>query len=245
MFLRSYFLTFSPPKIAYFHGVKPIRNIIFDLGGVLLPVDYDAVLTAFGKLGPAPGASFYSQQAQQPLFDRLERGEITGGEFLFGLKQLFPDASENDLTAAWNAILGRFASERLELLKKIRKHYRIFLLSNTNEIHIRRFLENLKTDNGVEDFTEYFEEVYFSYETGFRKPEKEIFELVLLENKLDAAETLFIEDTEANVHGALSVGIPTVWLHVKEGETVEQLFSEEGVLTEKAYSAVLMPENRL
>lgn len=221
--------------------MKPIRNIIFDLGGVLLPVDYSAVLSAFGKLGPGQEESFYSQQAQQPLFDQLERGEITGGEFLFGLKQLFPDASDNDLTLAWNAILGIFPSERFTLLKKIGKHYRIFLLSNTNEIHIRQFLENLKTVNGVEDFPSYFEEVYYSYETGFRKPEKEIFDLVLLENNLNASETLFIEDTEANVHAAVAAGIPTLWLRVKEGEILEDFFTGEGLLEERVASSVMVP----
>lgn len=221
--------------------MKPIRNIIFDLGGVLLPVDYSAVLTAFGKLGSSQTESFYSQQAQEPLFDQLERGEITGGEFLFGLKKRFPDTSEEALTLAWNAILGVFPAERFALLKKIRQHYRIFLLSNTNEIHIRQFLENLKTVNGVEDFTEYFEEVYYSYETGYRKPEKQIFELVLLENNLNAAETLFIEDTEANVHGALAAGIPTLWLRVKEGQTTEDYFTSEGLLKENIVDSVMPP----
>lgn len=211
------------------------------MGGVLLPVDYAAVLAAFGKLGPGQDETFYSQQSQQPLFDQLERGEITGGEFLFGLKQLFPTASEQDLTLAWNAILGVFPAERFKLLKKIRKHYRIFLLSNTNEIHIRQFLETLKTTNGVEDFTEYFEEVYYSYETGYRKPEKEIFDLVLLENNLDASETLFLEDTEANVHGALAAGIPTLWLKVKEGEKMEDYFTEEGMLVEGTELKILRP----
>ena len=198
----------------------------------MLPVDYLAVLTAFEKLGKTAGETFYSQQAQQPLFDRLERGEITGGEFLFELRQFFPEASEQDLTLAWNAILGKFPAERFRLLEKIRRHYRIFLLSNTNDIHIRQFLEDLKTHNGVEDFSSYFDEVYYSFETGFRKPEKEIFDLVLLENNLDAAETLFIEDTEANVHAAVAAGIPTVWLRVKEGETLEQVFSQNGTLNE-------------
>lgn len=214
----------------YLHLVKPIRNIIFDLGGVLLPVDYAAVLAAFAKLGPARGESFYSQHTQQPLFDRLEKGEISGGEFLFALKKQFPEASETDLASAWNAILGQFPAGRLTLLGKIRKHYRIFLLSNTNEIHIRQFLADMKTLPGPEDFADCFDGVYYSYETGFRKPEREIFELVLLENNLDASETLFLEDTEANVRAAVAVGIPTLWLRVKEGQEVESVFSEEGLL---------------
>lgn len=241
---RAVFVCVNAGHISYLHGVKPIRNIIFDLGGVLLPVDYPAVLNAFAKLGPEQNAGFYSQQSQQPLFDRLERGEITAGEFLFGLRQIFPDASEQDLNAAWNAILGIFPQNRLDLLDKVRRHYRIFLLSNTNEIHVREILTDLKNRLGVEDFATRFEEVYYSHETGFRKPEREIFELVLLENNLDASETLFIEDTEANAVGAVNAGIPTLWLRVTEGASVETLFDGDGKLTETfpEPNRLLLPE---
>lgn len=214
--------------------MKAIKNIIFDLGGVLLPVNYQAVLSAFGKLGNPQDESFYSQKSQSPIFDQLERGEITGGEFLFELKKQFPNASENDLTLAWNAILGKFSQERLELLKKIRKHYRLFLLSNTNAIHATQFLLDLKLHNSVENFGDFFDEIYYSHETGFRKPEKEIFELVLLENNLNASETIFIEDTEANVKGSVAAGLPTIWMKVHEGENLELLFSEDGILEESA-----------
>jgi putative hydrolase of the HAD superfamily len=219
--------------------VSKYKNIIFDLGGVLLPVDYHAVIRAFEQLGMPDADQFYSQQTQQPLFDRFERGEISGGEFLRTLKTFFPQADERELTHAWNAILGRFPEERLNLLTRAAKHYRLFLLSNTNEIHISRFLQDLKADFGLDNLNTHFEEVYFSYETGFRKPEREIYELVLLENNLIAEETLFIEDTEKNVTGALQVGIPTRYLHVHEGEKVEDLFCSEGLLTSD--SSVRMP----
>lgn len=214
----------------YIYDVKHVKNIIFDLGGVLLPVDYQAVLTAFAKLGTPQEPSFYSQQAQHPIFDQLEKGEISGGEFLFELKKQFPNASETDLTFAWNAILGKFSQERLELLKKIKKHYRIFLLSNTNAIHAAQFLKDLKEYNGIENFGDFFDEIYYSHETGFRKPDKEIFGLVILENNLDTSETIFIEDTEANVKGAVAAGLPTVWMKVHDGESLEMLFTPDGIL---------------
>jgi len=212
--------------------VKNIRNIIFDLGGVLLPINFAAVLESFNKLGDSVDTDFYSQQKQIPVFDRLERGESTPAEFLFELKKNFPNASDQDLTLAWNAILGTFPQNRFELLEKVRRHYRIFLLSNTNGIHVQQFLADMKANNNVEDFASYFEELYYSHETGFRKPERQIYELVLLENNLNAAETLFIEDTEANVHGAVAAGIPTLWLKVKEGEKIENVFDHKGNLKE-------------
>jgi FMN phosphatase YigB (HAD superfamily) len=216
--------------VLYIYYVKEIKNIIFDLGGVLLPVDYQAVINAFTKLGIQDAVHFYSQKEQQPLFDKIERGEISGGEFIFELKKIIPSATEEELTYAWNVILGLFPQSRLKMLEKIKKHYRVFLLSNTNEMHIKKVLGDLKEHNSVEDFISYFDEVYYSYETGFRKPEKEIYDLVLLENSLNASETLFIEDTEANVLGAVAAGIPTVWLKVKQGETIESVFTDEGKL---------------
>jgi len=216
--------------VIYIYYVKEIKNIIFDLGGVLLPVDYQAVILAFTQLGVNDAAHFYSQKEQQPLFDRIERGEISGGEFIFELKKIIPSAQEEELIFAWNAILGLFPPSRLQMLEKIRKHYRIFLLSNTNEIHIKKVTEDLKDYNSVEDFISYFDEVYYSYETGFRKPEKEIYDLVLLDNNLSASETIFIEDTEANVLGAVASGIPTVWLKVNQGEMLESIFTNDGKL---------------
>lgn len=210
--------------------MKPIKNIIFDLGGVLLPVSYEAVIAAFANLGVKDAAHFYSQKEQQPLFDKVERGEISSGEFIFELKKIIPTASEEQLVHAWNVILGLFPQNRLELLQKIKKHYRIFLLSNTNEIHIQKVKEDLNAHNNVPDFESYFDDVYYSYETGYRKPEKEIFDLVILENNLNTEETLFIEDTEANVRGAVQVGLPTVWLKVRERQSLEMLFDENGLL---------------
>ena len=216
--------------VIYIYYVKEVKNIIFDLGGVLLPVDYEAVIHAFTQLGINDAKHFYSQKEQQPLFDKIERGEISSGEFIFELKKIIPSASEAALTHAWNVILGLFPQHRLRMLEKIREHYRIFLLSNTNEIHIKKVLGDLKEHNSVEDFISYFDEVYYSYETGFRKPEKEIYDLVLLDNNLNADETIFIEDTEANVLGAVAAGIPTIWLRVGQGETVESIFTDEGKL---------------
>lgn len=216
--------------VIYIYYVKEIKNIIFDLGGVLLPVDYEAVIHAFTQLGIKDADHFYSQQEQQPLFDQMERGEISSGEFVFELKKLIPSATEEALTHAWNVILGLFPQNRLRMLQQIKKHYRIFLLSNTNEMHIKKVLGDLKEHNSEEDFISYFDEVYYSYETGFRKPEKEIYDLVLLDNNLNPSETVFIEDTEANVLGAVAAGIPTVWLKVRQGEAIESIFTDEGKL---------------
>lgn len=223
-----------------FSLMNEVKNIIFDLGGVLLPVSYQAVIDAFSTLGVSDAAHFYSQKEQQPLFDKIERGEMSSGEFIYELKKMIPEATETQLIDAWNAILGLFPSHRLHLLELVKKNYRIFLLSNTTEIHINKVEHDLKRHNEVEDFSSYFDTVYLSYEVGYRKPEKEIYDLVLLENNLNAEETLFIEDTEKNVQGALAAGIPTLWLKVNEGMAVEDFFTAEGMFRNMA--AITLPK---
>jgi len=200
--------------------------IIFDFGGVLLPVDYEAVVKAFAALDPDGNAHAYTQQKQLPLFDAFERGEMSPAEFLRELQNLFPRAAERQLLDAWNAILGQMPEARLLLLEKIRRHYRIFLLSNTNAIHAAHFEEQFRQRFGRLPDT-WFDAVYYSHECGFRKPEKAIFDLVLLENNLNAGRTLFFEDTFANIQGALQAGIPSVFVNIPEGRYTEQYFDTE------------------
>jgi len=200
--------------------------IIFDFGGILLPVDYQRVARSFDALMPSGTVQIYSQQKQLPIFDALERGETSAAEFLAALKEIFPAATEQQLQDAWNSILGQVPAERLALLEKVRKHYRIFLLSNTNVIHAAHFEKDFRERFGQLPEA-WFDGIYYSYECGFRKPEKAIFDLVMLENNLDARSTVFFEDTFANVEGALQAGIPTVFVNIAEGRSTEDYFDAE------------------
>lgn len=216
--------------------------IIFDFGGILLPIDYQAVARSFDALMPGGNTRIYSQQKQLPVFDALERGETSAAEFLAALKEIFPDAAEQQLQDAWNSILGTMPAERLALLEKVRKNYRIFLLSNTNVIHAAHFEQDFKERFGQLPEA-WFDGVYYSYECGFRKPEKAIFDLVMLENNLDARRTVFFEDTIANVEGALQAGIPTVFVNIPEGQHTEDYFDAgTGLLhNEKLRAHLRMP----
>lgn len=207
-----------------FPAEKNIKNIIFDLGGVILNIDYNLTSEAFKKLGLSDFDEKYSQAKQNHLFDDLETGKKSDSEFYDLLKSYFSsDVSTAEMETAWNAMLLDLPAERINLLKNLSTRYRIFLLSNTNKIHYKAYSAYLIKTFGNMIFDEIFEKQYLSFEMGMRKPDKEIFELVLNENKLVPSETLFIDDSIQHIHGAATTGIITH--HLQQPETIIDLFS--------------------
>ena len=128
---------------------------------------------------------------------------------------------ESDFINAWNAMLLEIPNERIEFIKKLKKDYNIFLLSNTNEIHIKKFETDLRKNNLLKDFQNYFDQIYYSSKMGMRKPDKNCFNKVLEDHNLKAQETLFIDDSAQHIEGAKSVGINAVLL--KKEATILQL----------------------
>lgn len=193
--------------------MEKIRNIVFDLGGVLFNIDYHATIEAFKKLGMNDFDSFFTQALQSQLFDRLERGEVLPEGFRHELRQLSGLLLHDDqIDQAWNAMLLDFPLHHLRLLEGAKTHYRLFLLSNTNEIHYPVFQDYMMKAIGSTGLDHFFEKTYLSHKIGMRKPELRIFEHVLNENGLAPAETLFIDDTFGHVEGARRAGIRSVWL---------------------------------
>ena len=193
-----------------------IQNIIFDLGGVILNIDYGLTIVAFKELGIADFQLQFTQHEQSQLFDNLDKGKVTAEEFRNIVRALLPQkVDEWQIDRAWNAMLLDLPEERLKRIGEFKNSYRIFLLSNTNVIHIDCVHRYLQRKFNVPNFNEYFERVYYSFEIGMRKPDKEIFERVLLENNLKPAETLFIDDTLQHIEGAAKLGIKTHWLDVR------------------------------
>jgi epoxide hydrolase-like predicted phosphatase len=200
------------------------KNIIFDLGGVLLNIDYSLVTKAFLALGLTDFDKLYSKAHQTKLFDLYEKGQISSEAFRNHVKTCFSTAIDDAaIDKAWNAMLLDLPTERLHLLQQLKTKHRIFLLSNTNDIHIRYVNSYLKETFGINDLSGYFEKVYLSYEVGMRKPDAEIFELVLSDNNLDPNNTLFIDDSIQHIEGAKKLGIHTYWLDVKK-DSVLNLF---------------------
>lgn len=204
-----------------------IKNIIFDLGGVILNIDYHLTIDAFKKLGLENFDGVFTQAKQTGIFDQLDKGLITPDEFRQGVKKLSPkQLTDQQIDDAWNAMLLDFPVHRLELLEKIHSQYRTFLLSNTNQIHIEVYNQILNKTFGVRDLSHFFEKEYYSNEVHMRKPDAEIFELILKQNGLKAEETLFIDDSEQHIVGAKKLGLNAYHLDLKKGETIEKLFIE-------------------
>lgn len=188
--------------------MREIKNIIFDLGGVIIPLDQGATIEAFNQLSYMPFEELYNSKSNTELFNDLDKGHITP-EFFFSelRKYLRYDGPEEALLAAWNAMLLDVPDKRLDVLVEMKQNYTTFLLSNTCEPHITAFEQDLYIKHGVRNFNDYFDKVYYSCRINMRKPDPEIFEFVLRENDLVAAETVFIDDSVQHVKAAGQVGI--------------------------------------
>ena len=199
-----------------------IKSIIFDLGGVILNLNYSKTEDEFKKIGVLNFKEFYSQKKQTLLFDDFEKGKIKPEEFISSFKE-----SENlkikeiDFINAWNAMLLEIPNEKLQFIDGLKKDYKIILLSNTNEIHIKKFEDDLKKNNMLEQFYKCFNKIYYSSRMGKRKPEENCFNQVLEENGLIAENTLFIDDSIQHIEGAKKAGIKT--FHLEKNKSILDL----------------------
>ncbi len=201
--------------------IQGIRHIIFDLGGVLLNLDYSATERAFEAFGITDFKQRFSQLAQNTFFDDWETGRISRETFINGLQDTSGDTrlTKEQVIEAWNAMLLDFPIRRLQLLQQLRGHYDLFLLSNTNEVHEAAFNDILMQAHGIPSITHFFDKVYYSHRVGMRKPGKEIYQHILDENGLSPEHTLFIDDSPRNIETAKSLGIRTI--HLEHGMTIE------------------------
>lgn len=193
-------------------GIMEIKNIIFDLGGVLVSLDQQRCIDALNKIGVNAIARYVKERRTEDLFYDAEIGEITQHEFCEEVRRITGTrTSDEDIVWAWNQLLGDISEERkLRLWKLKQQGFRLFLLSNTNVMHWQYCAEELfpYRNRVVED---YFERVFLSFEMHQAKPDSEIFEHVLAEAGINASETLFIDDSEANCQAAESLGIHTYY----------------------------------
>ena len=186
------------------------KNIIFDLGGVLLDIDFQKTIDAFKKLGIENFEEMFSQINADELFEKLETGNITEPDFYSAIKsRTKTNISNAEIDGAWNALILKFRTESLQYLETLSKSYKLFLLSNTNIIHLQYFKQLFTEQTGKPLLDAYFIKAWYSNEVGLRKPGSEIFEFVLQEEKLIAGETLFIDDTLSNIETAQKMGFKT------------------------------------
>jgi glucose-1-phosphatase len=202
-----------------------VKNLIFDLGGVIINLAPDKTVAAFAQLSGMPQAEVLHLYAGQAVFHDYEKGLVSDGEFRAALRSLFTtDATDAQLDACWNAMLLDIPISRIELLKKLRKKYSLYLLSNTNNIHLQCFNGIVSNTTGQKSLDELFDRAYYSHLMKMRKPDTEIYEYVLEQHALVSGETLFLDDNRSNLEGAQKVGIQT--FHVEHPDLIFTLFHE-------------------
>ena len=202
-----------------------IKNIVFDLGGVVLDIDYRLTLDAYRSLGVKDLEKIYTLKDQTELFNKLDCGTITVPDFIAELRKLIAlPLTDAQIVWAWNALLLPWNMDRMRLLEQLASTYNVYLLSNTNKIHFDVYNRQLVELTGGKLLVDYFSKAYFSFDMGMRKPNLEIFELVLADSHLKAEETLFIDDSPKNTEAASKLGIVAYNLNPST-ENILQLFT--------------------
>jgi glucose-1-phosphatase len=192
-----------------------INTIIFDFGDIFINLDYKKSKEAFLKLGLKEWSE--DLKAQNQLF---EKGKISENNFLESFQKQIPNAKLYEIRNAWNNLLGDFPLYRLEFLQKLSQKYKLYLLSNTDSIHIQHF-ERAVGESFSRDFYQCFEKVYFSYEVRMRKPDESIFKLLINNHNLIPKNTLFIDDKKENTDVASKLDL-IIWnLQVGQEDVVD------------------------
>ena len=203
--------------------MSEIKHLIFDLGGVLLNLNYHATTIAFKKNGVNNFQKLYNQKHQINIFNDFEKGFISSQQFLAEIGEI-TGLNDTQIIGSWNAMLLDLPVERLKFIHSLKNKYQIFLLSNTNEIHIKYFENELDKNNHLTIFKNCFHKIYYSCRMNDRKPESTCFKKVLNENNLMAERTLFIDDSIQHIEVAKKLGINTYL--IKQNESIIDLFPD-------------------
>ena len=197
--------------------LKGIRNIVLDLGGVILELDVNRSIELLSELGFPGEENLDIIFSKYPFFLKFETGRIGPDEFLDALTiQLGNHTPREKIIEAWNAMILGFRPDTVKLLTKLREKYRLFLLSNTNAIHEVYYNDILHMKHGIPNLTGIFEKVYYSHDVNMRKPDHEIFQYVLDDSRINPRETLYIDDTEVHVKAAGDLGIHVYHLRLPQ-----------------------------
>lgn len=197
-----------------------VNAIIFDLGDVFLNKDKEAKDKALATIG----ISQWNDELEK-LEKKFETGKINEQQYLEGIQPFTNNASLKHIKDAWNAGIADFPLYRLEFLQKLANSYRLFLLSNTDPIHIEKF-EHDAGASFYSDFYQCFEKVYFSHEIGVRKPDAEAFNFILNQHDIQPKRTLVVDDKKFNTDAAEALGFQ-VWNLQKGEEDVVDLFDKK------------------
>lgn len=184
-----------------------IQSVIFDLGGVIIDLSLDRTLTAFATLTGASKTDIQKAYVSNPVFMAYEKGEVSDREFRDSIRKLFSvQATDAEIDRCWNAMLVDLPVSTLTMLENLKKHFRVFALSNTNTIHINYVNESMLKGKVIDSW---FHKAYYSHQLGMRKPEFEIYQHVLEQDRLIPEQTIFLDDNPDNLKAANSLYIQT------------------------------------
>ena len=192
--------------------VPSIKNLIFDLGGVILDLSVDHTMEAFARISKIDKKNTQIIYDTTKGFEDYEKGNIDDDAFRDFVRQTYRiSVDDKTIDQCWNAMLRGVPIVKLDLLMRLKNDFQVFLLSNTNAIHLHHINEvMLPGIHGAKRLDTYFDKAYYSHLMHKRKPDADIFEEVIEENLLVPEQTLFLDDNAMNIEGAKSVGIKTI-----------------------------------
>ena len=196
--------------------MKNLKNIIFDYGNVIFEINFKRTQNALLQLGITNIEGFFAHKGHHELFDNFETNAISPSEFRAGIRAAAQNNALTDqqIDDSWNSLLIGVSANNHEVLLEMKAKYRTFLLSNNNEIHYNWIINHIKENYNIDNYDGYFEKTYFSHLMKLRKPNVNIFEQVIKENKLNPDETLFIDDSPQHIAGAKKAGLHTLLMDV-------------------------------
>ncbi|MEI7585521.1 HAD family phosphatase [Runella sp.] len=198
-----------------------IKNIIFDLGDVIINIDVPLAARSFAELSKRPLEDVQELIHQNEVFKKFETGHLSAADFRTYIRELLqqPEWSDEAIDTAWNSLLLDIPAERIEKIQELaKKGYRLFLLSNTSSIHIDEVNKILHRTTGIKQLNDLFEKLFLSYDMGIMKPHPDIYHEVLAQAGLLAHESLFLDDNADNIRAAAKVGIQTI--HVQKPTSI-------------------------
>ena len=206
-------------------GSDHIKNIIFDLGGVLLNLNLNACIKAFHALGFKQNIMDREQIFSHKIFSRFQNGDLNVEEFYSHLREIIgnPNVSDEKLKEAWNKMVEDIPAQNVAVLQKLKVNFNIYLFSNTNPIHVDKIENEFYQTYGF-SFASLFTKVYYSHEIFNSKPRVSSYLKVVKDAGINASETLFVDDLEKNIIGAQNAGLKGLWL--KPGMNISQVFEK-------------------
>ncbi|MDE2814486.1 MAG: HAD family phosphatase [Gemmatimonadota bacterium] len=184
-----------------------VEALLFDLGGVVIEIDFDRVLWRWETISALSFAELKSTFHFDTAYQRHERGEIDGADYFAYLRNLLKlDGSDDEIVAGWNAVFVTEIPTVLAAISKARKQFPCYAFTNTNPTHLAAWQADYPA------IFRSFDKIFISFDLGLRKPERLAFDAIVADIGVAHANILFFDDTRENIAGAEAAGLQTVYI---------------------------------